>query len=173
MSRPTLIISPYSRPLKSLGINPKNFLQWEIVVDGLLARFPTLKILQVCYKSGEKGLIDSKIHPDTDYLFFSSVHDLGPYFRMPIVWASVDNFFPHLCAVSKGPPGVVIFSKSDPSIFGYPTNHNLHSIPTRFRPNQFDFWEACNYDPDAFPSANSVIDAIGSFIVQRLDASRT
>lgn len=172
MNKTTLILSPYSRNLRTLGQNAKNYPYWSEVISGLVKLFP-IKVLQVCYKSGDKGLIETKVHPDVDYLFFSSVHDLVPYLRMPSVWASVDNFFPHLCSAVGGLPGVVIFSKSDPDIFGYKTNINLHSCPPRFRPDQFNLWEDCAFDEEAFPAVPEVIGAIKSLILQRFDGLRT
>ena len=74
------------------------------------------------------------------------------------VWASVDNFLPHLCACHGLTPGVVVFSKSDPSIFGYEHNVNILKSREHLRVDQWGRWAPlnCPCDQDAFPDAGDV-----------------
>ncbi len=66
----------------------------------------------------------------------------------------VDSFLPHLLHAHACPPGglkcIVLFSKSDPLIFGYPENINLLKDRKHLRPDQFATWDLCPYDLEAF-----------------------
>lgn len=161
----SLVLSPYSRPLRSLGPNPKNFPHWEEVVDTLLSRFNLVVKQEVYLYKGQPS--SDRVHSKVQVLPFTSVHQLVSPILESTCWASVDNFLPHLCNLIKADPGVVVFSKSDPSIFGYHYNKNLHSLAPRFRPDQFNLWEQCQYDDAAFPLVQSVVDAITDIIQAR------
>jgi len=73
---------------------------------------------------------------------------------------SVDNFFPHFCNHYNLKSGIVIFSKSDPKIFGYKQNKNLLKDVKYLRPDQFGLWDSCNYEQDAFVLPQQIIDNI-------------
>lgn len=72
-------------------------------------------------------------------------------------WVSVDSFLPHL-AHHVGKPGVVIFSRSDPNIFGYEENTNILKSREFLRKDQFAMWEADTHIPDAFPDPEIVAE---------------
>lgn len=74
---------------------------------------------------------------------------------------STDTFIQHLvvakCIDIKG---VVIWSKSDPNIFGYPERFvNLYK-PEYFRHNQYDVWLGEQRDLNSFPSVQEVVKAV-------------
>lgn len=73
---------------------------------------------------------------------------------------SVDNFFPHFCNHYNLKSGVVIFSKSDPAIFGYPQNINVLRNRKYLRPDQFGLWDSCDYDKESFVSPEFIINQI-------------
>lgn len=75
---------------------------------------------------------------------------------------SVDNFFHHF-AHWYSFTGVVLFSQSDPEIFGYRDNINLLKDRKYLRKDQFQIWEASEYNPVAYVEPNEVIKAINSF----------
>jgi ADP-heptose:LPS heptosyltransferase len=75
------------------------------------------------------------------------------------VWVGCDSFLQHL-ARHVGKPGVVVWSVSDPKIFGYEENKNLLVSRVNLRRGQFDMWEAESYRPDAFVEAPVVCAAI-------------
>lgn len=62
-----------------------------------------------------------------------------------------DNFTHHFCHF-YGIKCIVIFSQSNPSIFGYKDNFNLLKDPKYLRPNrqQFEFWESAKTINEAF-----------------------
>ena len=71
----------------------------------------------------------------------------------------VDSFLQHLLAPSKRQL-IVLWSRSDPEIFGYKHNINLLLDRAKLRPDQFGIWEACPYDPTAFISPQILIDLL-------------
>jgi len=74
-------------------------------------------------------------------------------------FVSVDNFFHHL-AYLVGKPGVVVFSQSDPRIFGHDMHTNLLKDRKYLMPNQFVFWDSCKHNVDSFVDPSEIIDAI-------------
>jgi ADP-heptose:LPS heptosyltransferase len=67
-------------------------------------------------------------------------------------WVSVDTFLPHFCAYHKLKPGIVIFAKSDPEIFGYKHNINLLKDRKYLRAEQFKWWKDEPINKEAFVS---------------------
>ena len=82
----------------------------------------------------------------------------------------VDSFLHHMAA-SVGVPGIVIFSQSDPKIFGHALNFNLIEDKSYIRWNQWDRWECCNYLPSAFVSVKKVLETFDRFIEQKDSAT--
>ena len=72
---------------------------------------------------------------------------------------SVDSYLAHH-GWFIGKPGVVIFSQSDPRIFGHDCHTNLLKDRKYLRPNQFEMWEQTGLNDDAFVSPEEVLEAI-------------
>ena len=75
------------------------------------------------------------------------------------IFISIDNFAPHL-AWLLNKPGIVIFSQSDPLIFGHELHINLLKDIKYLRKNQFDIWETAIYNKEAFMEPQKVIEAL-------------
>ena len=75
-------------------------------------------------------------------------------------WISVDSFLQHLCAYHRLKRGIVIFSQSDPKIFGYTRNINLLKDRKYLRDKQFWLWEQCEYNKEAFVTDEEVLKAV-------------
>jgi ADP-heptose:LPS heptosyltransferase len=72
---------------------------------------------------------------------------------------TIDSFLPHLIKYHKLKTKVcVLWGKSNPDIFGYPDNINLHK--RRFRPDQFRWWQDVKHDPEDFVSPEVIKNAI-------------
>lgn len=80
------------------------------------------------------------------------------------VWVTIDSFFPHFVQYHKLKPGIVIWGKSDPKIFGYEENVNLLRHPRYLREEQFKWWQSEKYDKDVFVSPSKIKDAIDEFV---------
>lgn len=150
-----LILSPYSKPTPDGSPNAKNYPHWQKVVDVVSKTIPVVQI----GVDGEqrldnvKAFLKPKLHELKDILGHDDCR----------AFASVDNFLQHY--VKTYVPnlrGVVVFSRSDPYIFGYRENRNLLKDKKFLRPRneQWWLWSQCAYDPDAYVEPSEVVDAI-------------
>jgi ADP-heptose:LPS heptosyltransferase len=71
-------------------------------------------------------------------------------------WIGVDSFFQHL-AWDEGKEGIVLWSVSDPLIFGHPENINLLKDRSSLVENQFLWWEFVEHQSDRFVDPQEVI----------------
>jgi hypothetical protein len=71
----------------------------------------------------------------------------------------VDSFLQHLLAPTKKKL-IVLWSKSDPNIFGYKHNINLLKDRSYLRPDQYGVWNVCPPDQNAFIDPNVIIDLL-------------
>lgn len=151
MNKKTIIISPYSQRLRNGAVNPKNWPFWEDLVRILNSQANLIQI----GVHGENKLIEN-------CYFNLSRENLLDLCRTMDLFISVDNFFPHFCHYYNF-RGIVLFSRSDPNIFGYRENINLLKDRSYLRPDQFGNWEACTPNPDSYVSLDNVIRAVESF----------
>jgi len=145
-----VIISPYSKLMRNGKRNPKNYPFWEDVVKGLQRK--KLHVIQIGIE-GEEKLGANEV------AFGKTLDELSELARICTTWASVDNFFHHLCYL-LGKPGIVIFGRSDPQIFGHPIHDNLLKDRCYLRAAQFNFWEEVEYSTECFVEPQVVIDTI-------------
>ena len=64
-------------------------------------------------------------------------------------WISCDSFFQHL-GWDEGKKGIVLWSVSDPLIYGHPENINLLKDRKYLEENQFGRWEASSFGEEKF-----------------------
>lgn len=76
---------------------------------------------------------------------------------------SVDTWYPHF-AHKLGRPGVVIWGKSDPAIYGYDTHFNIFKDRRYFRKEQFRIWSEEPYDANVFLTADKVLESVETCI---------
>lgn len=145
-----ILISPYSHVMANGGKNPKTYPHWQQVVNRLVANGK--KVVQV-------GAFHEVPLLQTETLFGRPFRELINLVDLSETWASVDNFFPHMCSHTDK-SGVVVWSRSDPLIFGYPKNINLLKSRLYLRPDQFGKWTDCSYVEEAFIDPSLVVDAI-------------
>ena len=141
-----IIISPYAKKLINGKENPKNYPFWHELIA--LIDEP---IIQVGI-DGETPLVD-------DFRSNLSMPELRRLIKDCRIWIGVDSFFQHL-AWSEGKPGIVLWSVSDPLIFGHPENTNLLKSRNNLAPNQFLWWDLTEYDKEKFVSPEEVIKFI-------------
>lgn len=146
----TILISPFSRKLNNGNKNAKNYPFWQDVINGVVNK--GYKVIQLGV-SGE--YIFDNVTPAIN-LPLSKIEDLiGECFA----WVSVDNFLPHLANIIHK-KGVVIFSVSDPNIFGYKQNVNLLKDRRYLREHQFLNWECAEYKEESFIDYQDVLKAL-------------
>lgn len=138
-----ILIHPYAKALQNGKQNPKNYPYWKELIA--LIDEPIIQI----GVDGEEQLVPN---------FYKnlSINDLKLLLKKCRIWIGVDSFFQHL-AWSEGKPGIVLWSVSDPLIFGHPENINLLKDRANLAPNQFLWWDFTEYNSEAFTEPKEVI----------------
>jgi ADP-heptose:LPS heptosyltransferase len=144
-----ILISPYSRKLRDGGENPKNYPYWIDLIS-YLKKYDEVVQIGV---SGEEVLTEN-------FMFDLSLKNIEALIKKCSFWISVDNFFPHLNNVKNKKPGVVLFSQSDPLVFGYDYNLNILKDRKYLRDNQFDIWERTQYNIECYLKPKEIVDIL-------------
>ena len=144
-----ILISPYSKKLRSGKVNPKNYPYWKLLIGLLSAQGH--HIVQVGIE-GEEQLVP-------DFVKTLSLQELRHFVRSCDTWISCDSFLQHL-GWDESKKGIVLWSVSNPKIFGHPENINLVKDPKYQVPNQFGWWEFVDHNPEAFVEPQVVVDAV-------------
>lgn len=144
----TVVISPFAQALRNGKENPKNFPYWKELVALLVES--NIKVIQIGSSK------DNKIPGITDFRQNLKLSQIRELLKECDTWISVDSFLQHLNSNYERKQGVVIFSQSNPDIFGYKENINLLKHRKYLREKQFWLWEQCEFDADAFVSAETV-----------------
>jgi len=143
-----IIISPYAKALRSGKTNAKNYPYWKELI-----RLIDEPIVQVGIDD-EEQLVD-------DFRKNLSLKELGSLVNECKTWISCDSFFQHF-AWDKKKYGIVLWSVSDPLIFGHPENINLLKDRNNLVQNQFLWWEQTEHDADKFVSPEIVIESLNA-----------
>ncbi len=146
-----IVISPFSQAMRNGKRNPKNYPWWP----ELIALLKDNHIIYQIGVPGEEAFVDPSMTR-----FGLSFAELKELTLSVDTFIAVDNFYPHFCN-HYGKHGIVLFSKSDPKLFGYPENKNLYVSQKHFRPDQFGLWESCDHSEEAFVSPHEVYSLIG------------
>jgi len=141
-----IIISPYTKKLISGKQNPKNYPFWRELIA--LIDEP---IIQIGIE-GEEQLVP-------DFRKNLPLAELMLLLKECRTWVSCDSFFQHL-AWSEGKPGIVLWSISDPLIFGHPENINLLKSRDNLAKNQFLWWEFVPHDAETFVFPTIVLEKL-------------
>lgn len=145
-----ILLAPWAKKLRVDKPHPKNYPYWPEVIKGI-----NEPIIQIGIE-GEVQLVD-------DFRKNLSLSELGNLVRECKTWLSVDSFFQHFCW-DLGKPGIVVWGPSDPLIFGHPENVNLLKDRSYLRPNQFWWWEQCDFNENSFVEPTIVVDAVKRII---------
>lgn len=143
-----IIISPYAKALRSGKTNPKNYPYWKELI-----RLIDDQIVQVGI-DGEEQLVD-------DFRKNLSLTELGNLVDQCKTWISCDSFFQHF-AWDRKKYGIVLWSVSDPNIFGHPENINLLKDRKYLVQNQFLWWESTDHDANKFVKPEVVIESLNA-----------
>ena len=131
-----IIIHPFAKPLRNGKTNPKNYPYWAKLIA--LINEPIIQI----GVEGEEQLV-------YDFRKNLSIPELRKLIQECRIWIGVDSFFQHL-AWDEEKSGIVLWSVSDPLIFGHPENTNLLENRDNLSKNQFLWWEATEHNPSYF-----------------------
>lgn len=147
-----IIIQPFAARLPSGLENAKNYPHWEKLVELLEAQGHD--ILQVGV-FGEKQLVQD-FRPNLSLKEHKEMLDHADMF------ICVDSWYQHF-AHYYGKRGIVLFGPSNPRIFGWKENMNLFADAKYFRKYQFDIWHSEIHKPEAFVSAEEVVEWVKTF----------
>jgi ADP-heptose:LPS heptosyltransferase len=139
-----IVIAPYSKKLMNGKENPKNYPYWSELIK--LINDPIVQI----GVEGETRLV-------RDFRINLPITELRELIKQCRTWIGVDSFFQHL-AWTEGKKGIVLWSVSDPLIFGHPENVNLLKSRSYLSDKQFLWWEDQKYEKDAFIDPHLVIE---------------
>ena len=143
-----IIISPYSKALKNGKRNAKNYPYWKELI-----RLIDEPIVQVGIE-GEEQLVP-------DFRKNLSLSELRELVYECKTWISCDSFFQHLGWDCKK-YGIVLWSVSDPLIFGHSENINLLKDRNNLVENQFLWWEDTEHDANKFVDPEIVIESLNA-----------
>ena len=141
-----IIISPYAKKLANGNRNPKNYPYWQELIKMI-----DEPIIQVGIE-GEEQLVP-------DFRKNLQVSELRKLINECITWISCDSFFQHL-GWEQGKQGIVLWSVSDPLIFGHPENINLLKDRANLAQNQFLWWDFTEYDATKFVPPEEVLTSL-------------
>lgn len=131
-----IIISPYSKRLLNGRQNPKNYPFWRELIPMIDDH-----VVQV----GIEG--EEQLTPD--FRKNLPLKELKALIAECKTWISCDSFFQHLAWV-EGKKGIVLWSVSDPVIYGHSENVNLLKSRECLAENQFLWWEYVEHNPTKF-----------------------
>ena len=149
-----ILIAPYSKVMRNGEENPKNYPYWTDVVKSLIDKDNIVIQLQF---NNEKPIDGIK-----SLVAYSSLKVVETLVDDCDTFISIDNFLPHLAHYRKK-YGVVIWGKSDPTLFGYPEHTNLLKDRKYLRAHQFETWEAETFDPKVFVEPQIVVGAVENY----------
>lgn len=141
-----IIIAPFAKQMKNGMPHAKDFPFWNELLDMIKEH-----VIQIGIE-GEQQLTK-------DFKKDLTIGEIENLIRTCRTWISVDSFLPHM-AKHLCKPGIVLWSRSDPNIFGYPENINLLKDRKYLRKNQFAIWEVVVLNPETFVSPEIVYQAL-------------
>ena len=131
-----ILIHPFAKPLRNGKTNPKNYPYWKELIAVI-----DEPIIQIGVE-GEEQLVP-------DFRKNLTMLELRHLLNECRIWIGVDSFFQHLAWDCKK-PGIVLWSVSDPIIYGHTENINLLENRVYLAKNQFLWWEATEHNPKSF-----------------------
>lgn len=139
-----ILIAPYAKKLRNGKRNPKDYPYWKELIEMI-----DEPIIQVGVE-GEEQLVE-------DFRKNLNIAELRGLIRQCRTWIGCDSFFQHL-AWDEKKPGIVLWSVSDPLIFGHPENINLLKDRSWLAPNQFFWWELVEHKTERFVEPEVVLE---------------
>lgn len=148
-----ILIAPYAKKLRTGKPNPKDYPYWPKLIQMIEG-----PIVQVGV-DGEEGLVE-------DFRKNLPIAELRNLIRQCKTWIGCDSFFQHL-AWDEKKPGIVLWSVSDPLIFGHPENVNLLKSRSYLAANQFLWWELIEHKSDRFVEPQVVHQHLTELLTKR------
>lgn len=154
-----IIISPYAKALINKKQNPKNYPHWKELISQIKE-----PIIQVGIE-GEEQLVP-------DFRKNLPITELRRLLQECFTWISCDSFFQHL-GWDEQKPGIVLWSVSDPLIFGHPENINLLKDRSNLAENQFLWWEFVEHKNERFVKPQEVLSHLSNITINTHGSANT
>jgi hypothetical protein len=160
-----IILAPYSAGLRTGNPNPKNFPHWPLAVS---------RLRDIGYEVVQIGTVgENRIEGVSQFIQNWPLKKLRVVLEDADCFLTIDSFLPHFIYAEKiNKRGVVVFSQSDPAIFGHPQNINLLKSREYLRPLQYQDWVSATYNEAAFVSAEEVVNAVVSLVTSTRPTNR-
>jgi len=143
---PMIIISPYSKKLERENPKSPSASYWRELISRI-----DEPIIQIGI-DGEEQLV-------SDFRKNLPILELKALLKECRTWIGCDSFFQHL-AWLEGKPGIVLWSVSDPLIFGHLENINLLKNKDVLVDNQFLWWCFVEHKDERFVTPDVVLEHI-------------
>lgn len=149
-----ILIQPFSAKLRSGNQNPKNYpiSRWRQILSNLALQGD--RVIQVGVEGEERLTQDCR--------FNLPLKEIESLLQSADCFIGVDSFLQHL-AHTANKRGIVLWSVSDPLIFGHPEHVNLLRGREYLRSFQYQTWEEIQYSESAFVPYEQVIKAVDEF----------
>lgn len=159
-----ILIQPFSAKLRSGNQNPKNYpvSRWRQILSHLALQGD--HVIQIGIEGEERLTQDCR--------FNLPLKEIEVLLQSADCFIGVDSFLQHL-AYFTDKRGIVLWSVSDPLIFGHPEHVNLLRGREYLRPFQYQTWEETSYREDAFVPYEQVVKAVDEFRVGLPDIALT
>lgn len=156
-----IAIAPFAAKLPTGIRNAKDYHEWPKLIELLNAEGH--EVIQLA------GHNEPRLEGVAQFIQGFPLDRLEDVLRSCDTWISVDSWLPHFCATVRLKSGIVLWSQSDPRIWGYPHNINLHK-PEYLRQYQYAPWYDVPHNPNAFVAPETVMDALHGRLVQTATA---
>lgn len=158
-----ILYAPFARPLRNGNTNAKNF-PWSKELVALLESNKH-EVTQIGGEEDER-VIQKFIQP-------MSFFHVGAVLQNYDTFIGVDSYLQHAAWFYKK-RGIVIFSQSDPLIFGHDFHVNLLKSRKFLRQGykMFDTWEGVTVRPEAFVSPAEIVTALDSLRLKGPETAR-
>lgn len=151
-----IIVSLYSKPLKTGAKSPKDYPYAQQLVDLLVKNGH--EVIQVAY--GAEPVLTSVTE-----LRNAKLREIEDMLKTCDTYICVDTYLQHM-AHYLGIRGIVIFAMSNPEYFGYPDNINIVKDNKYFKTQQFQPWDMIQANDEAFVEPSVVVEAVNKFRIR-------
>lgn len=147
----TILIFPWAKKLRNgEKRNPKDYYAWPELVKLIKDRgYHTIQVSL----SGEDEIGADELVLDKSFEEISEMINNCWYVL------TIDSMAAHLAWYLKK-EAVVLFSQSDPLIFGHSENMNILKDRKYLRPDPFNIYEGLEYKQEAFHTPEEIIDKL-------------
>ena len=141
-----IVISPFSKKLLDGKPSAKDYPMWPLFVSKIKSAGAT--VTQIGTSDEYSIGADKRFSNLSNDALLDVLKDCD-------LWISVDSFVQHFTWFHNI-YGIVVFSQSDPFIFGHKENLNVLKHRKYLRGNQFSSWSEAHYLPESFVSVDEL-----------------